>query len=448
MHIEQIQSLGRQSLRIEDGEYVNGQNDFRELMLLHNRIEGILKFEIINENGKKIYEYSISGMESLKSFCEHHKIGIKELRNIFGKLLQSFCHGHEFMLLEDDYVVTPDTVYTDGKERTEAAYYSGYGKKLREQLRIIAEFMMDYVDYHDDDAVLLVYSIYMKTKDESCTLDDLAALLGASGDTSLNMEKSVSLDGEELRNEVDPEVDRSERSLICIRETGEPQVSFDAGKEAARMAEHAAFKEIIPDKTQESRRIADLIRSAPGRIKFMSLLIPFCAILIAVILAGLGVLTNITTGRPDTIKCFFVLLAGGTIVLSLEKRMWGKFSTAVEESFRTAREREDEATLLLCDDGMARYPFSLVSDEYPTICAGKFPFFVGKDGKTSDYVLNRAGVSRYHLKIDRDGEIFTIADMASTNGTYLNGTRLEPYKAERVKRGDEVRIGACIFYCN
>ena len=97
---------------------------------------------------------------------------------------------------------------------------------------------------------------------------------------------------------------------------------------------------------------------------------------------------------------------------------------------------------------MSRFPFSLVSDEYPAIQAGRFPFFIGKDPKTSDYVLNKAGVSRYHLKIDKEGEYFTIADLCSTNGTYLNGVRLEAYRPERVKRGDEVRIGPAIYYCN
>ena len=102
----------------------------------------------------------------------------------------------------------------------------------------------------------------------------------------------------------------------------------------------------------------------------------------------------------------------------------------------------------MCSDGVARYPFSLVSDEYPAICAGRFPFFVGKDPKAADYVLNRAGVSRYHMKIDREGDRYTVADLSSTNGTFVNGTRLQPYKPQVVRRGDEVRIAACIFYCN
>ena len=103
---------------------------------------------------------------------------------------------------------------------------------------------------------------------------------------------------------------------------------------------------------------------------------------------------------------------------------------------------------MLCDDGMARYPFSLVSDEYPAIAVAKTPFFVGKDPKTSDYILNKAGVSRYHMKIDKEGEQYTVSDLGSTNGVYVNGKRLESYKPQAVRRGDEIRIAACTFYCN
>ena len=123
MQIEQCRSLGRQSMRISETEYSGEHSDFREQMLLHNRVEGILPFEIINENGLRIYEYSVMGMETLKSLCVRRKLRAEELKNVFSELLKSVYHGHEFMLLEDDYVVTPETVYTDAKTKTEVAYY-------------------------------------------------------------------------------------------------------------------------------------------------------------------------------------------------------------------------------------------------------------------------------------------------------------------------------------
>ena len=52
------------------------------------------------------------------------------------------------------------------------------------------------------------------------------------------------------------------------------------------------------------------------------------------------------------------------------------------------------------------------------------------------------------MKIDKEGEQYVISDLGSTNGTYINGKKLESYKPQAVRRGDEIRIAACTFYCN
>lgn len=432
MQIEQCRSLGRQSMRISEAEYSGEHIDFREQMLIHNRVEGILPFEIISENGQRIYEYSVMGMETLKSLCVRKKLRAEELKTVFGELLKSVYHGHEFMLLEDDYVVTPETVYTDAAGKTEVAYYSGYGKPLRDQLRALSEYMMDNIDYKDDDAVLMIYTFYMKTKEESCTIEDLMGIVsGTPRDKEEKKEK------EEMREERQlPVINRAEPR----HPTGEER--------AAAMAENAAFREIKPDPENVRVPAADIFRAAPKGLMITSLLIPAAVILILAVLIKTGTITNPVTGRPDVTKALLCAGTGLILCVAAERLMWSRFAEAVRESCRSAAAAEDEATLLLCSDGMARYPFSLVSDEYPAIAVAKTPFFVGKDPNTADYLLNKAGVSRYHVKIDKSGDTYVISDLGSTNGTYINGKKLDPYKPQAVRRGDEIRIAACTFYCN
>ena len=443
MQIEQCRSLGRQSMRISEEENAGERSDFREQMLLHNRVEGILPFEIISENGMRIYEYSVTGLETLKSLCTRKKLHAKELKNIFSELLKSVYHGHEFMLLEDDYVVTPETVYTDANTRTEVAYYSGYGKPLRDQLRALSEYLMDNIDYKDDDAVLMIYSFFMKTKEESCTIEDLMGIV--NGQTR-EAERQVFSEREDQWH---PGGGGPERKKDGQFPEKRENVSPRTGEErAAAMAENAAFKEIRPESAPKPLSPYELVKAAPKSLLVTSAAIPAAAVLIMTVLIKTGFLINAATSRPDVVKTMICAGAAVLLCVAAERFLWKRFAAEVEESFRSAEEAGDEATLLLCSDGVARYPFSLVSDEYPAICAGRFPFFVGKDPKTADYVLNRAGVSRYHMKIDREGDNYTVADLSSTNGTFVNGTRLQPYKPQVVRRGDEIRIAACIFYCN
>ncbi len=51
------------------------------------------------------------------------------------------------------------------------------------------------------------------------------------------------------------------------------------------------------------------------------------------------------------------------------------------------------------------------------------------------------GVSRKHAVIHRTGADYTVEDMGSTNGTFINRKRIQPHAPEAIKPGDEVRFG-------
>jgi hypothetical protein len=51
------------------------------------------------------------------------------------------------------------------------------------------------------------------------------------------------------------------------------------------------------------------------------------------------------------------------------------------------------------------------------------------------------GVGRRHARIFVQGGALAVEDLDSTNGTFLNGTRLAPRQATPLKTGDELRLG-------
>jgi pSer/pThr/pTyr-binding forkhead associated (FHA) protein len=51
------------------------------------------------------------------------------------------------------------------------------------------------------------------------------------------------------------------------------------------------------------------------------------------------------------------------------------------------------------------------------------------------------GVSRKHAVIRCAGADYTVEDMGSTNGTFINKKRIQPHASETIKPGDEVRFG-------
>ncbi|MEJ7833031.1 MAG: FHA domain-containing protein [Nocardioides sp.] len=56
----------------------------------------------------------------------------------------------------------------------------------------------------------------------------------------------------------------------------------------------------------------------------------------------------------------------------------------------------------------------------------------------SEIFLDDVTVSRRHAVFDRTGETFTVSDVGSLNGTYVNRDRIEKVQ---LKDGDEVQIG-------
>jgi pSer/pThr/pTyr-binding forkhead associated (FHA) protein len=63
----------------------------------------------------------------------------------------------------------------------------------------------------------------------------------------------------------------------------------------------------------------------------------------------------------------------------------------------------------------------------------------------TNYGGAEGGVSRKHAVIHRSGSVYTIEDMGSTNGTYINKKKIQPHAPQAIKPGDEVRFGKLSF---
>lgn len=56
----------------------------------------------------------------------------------------------------------------------------------------------------------------------------------------------------------------------------------------------------------------------------------------------------------------------------------------------------------------------------------------------ADFVIDAALVSRLHCRLEADDERLSVVDLESTNGTWVNGKRVE---RARLAEGDRLRVG-------
>ncbi|MGB7338428.1 MAG: FHA domain-containing protein [Phototrophicaceae bacterium] len=66
----------------------------------------------------------------------------------------------------------------------------------------------------------------------------------------------------------------------------------------------------------------------------------------------------------------------------------------------------------------------------------------------SRHYAKMLGVSREHAIIKFDGKSYTITDLGSTNGTYLNNKKLTAHQPYRLEQADQIRFGHFVAIIN
>lgn len=87
----------------------------------------------------------------------------------------------------------------------------------------------------------------------------------------------------------------------------------------------------------------------------------------------------------------------------------------------------------------------LVEDQ-PTVTLGRVVF--GEPAPTvdlTDYHGRLLGVSRHHAAIHRFKDGFTVEDLGSSNGTWLNDNRVPPTELSPLHNGDLIRLGQLVL---
>lgn len=79
-----------------------------------------------------------------------------------------------------------------------------------------------------------------------------------------------------------------------------------------------------------------------------------------------------------------------------------------------------------------RLPLELVRDR---------PLTLGR-GAQCDVLVRHDTVSRRHAEIRREGGACYVSDLGSSNGTWIDGRRVDA--PQRIRRGDQILLGGCL----
>lgn len=174
MNITYIKNLSRSFMVIKDAEFE--YENFELLMLLNNKIPGLLEVQIIIGDGKMEYWYDITGMTALDTLLDLHQLDEKRIRRITENLYDMNMKLDEYLLDGANICYLPEVIYFDRtEEKYRFCYLPGSKETGNTGIQVLTEYMLTKIDHGDQNAVKIGYALYDKSTQECCSAEELLA---------------------------------------------------------------------------------------------------------------------------------------------------------------------------------------------------------------------------------------------------------------------------------
>ena len=432
-------------IKKEKGSKVN-----HEKMVMRNNIEGLLKMNLHFIDEEVYYYYEIQSKQSLLKLYDGRYMSYEELVNFFHGMVRVFKELETYLLPADELIFDPEMIYVDIDTcMPEFAYYPSEnpGGANGEGFLGLAEFLTEHADREDRRCSQLAYDYYSRVCDGVYSPEGLFRPV----------------------NGFEPKPERS-YSDESFEEEDREEAEFDYWETEEDMSELDYFlKNDEPEKKDTGAfRIAAVCLG----------LIVLAAVFYLILVLNPSMLNFEEPDEKVYIAsgCVIALLFGSvlTVFIFFYNRLRTKRSKKEPEerndpyeperdlyrienekkeyaaaSFLEDEDDENKTTLLTYNDHI-NAPASLSGREFGKnlfFTIDRDPFVLGKKKDKADGIINDSGVSRLHASLRRrDGRYF-VSDLNSTNGTFINGRRLEPNETAALEDGDTLQIaGTCLKF--
>ncbi len=350
---------------------------YQYCILSRGGIKGLLPCSLRYINGLAYLYYDISSKQNISQLFESRVITREWMKDFIWSYRQIQQELDRFLLDEHNVIWYPEQVFLDLDNRTFSFMYIPYYKQENGFGKLV-DFWVEHIDYEDETLVEFVYRVYDR--------------LEKSGDAYL-----------------------------------QGPIFEDAGlldRKEAEKPELADISNTAPKKQEIPQPVADREMSTASKEDKKKLF-------------------GIFEGKKKKNK-----EARDNYRLAMQAAMGG-CAVAEEEIYECGeREKEDQET----DYGRTVYieerpdPAKLIRRLYSPegkllASLDKDTFSIGKKKEEVDLVLDDMSVSRMHARIIKQGTEIYLEDLNSTNGTFKNGLRLEPYERRRLETEDEIKCG-------
>ena len=430
------------------GEDEINTDSYQVRMLVGNVIPSLLKCRIQGMDGRFLVYFDITSKQALSVLYEEKKMGVEDLRLIFGGFVKAMEDAAEYLMNPGQFIISPEYIYTDiEKQEIYFCMMPGYEKDIKEQFQFLTEYILPKIDHQDQDAVILGYGVYKRAMEDSFHLEHIKEELyktqGQQGTTTTKAEQMKT-------------------------ESEQRQESEDFNPEEEGFWENEEINQEFVRDGEKSKRL-----SLPQKIGII--------VLVAILLCGIaaitlmGYLPYLETGTILGIIIVLVACVMLFVYVSKIKKKPGALRQGREEErdnpkgitgkvptdqtdqshntiksvvkstnkpvVKSSQLHADYGETVVLSAGAVSGPASLVSKEpgeLATIYINEDLTVIGKLETACDAVISLPTVSRIHAKIRKKEDAYYLTDMNSRNGTAVNGRLLLPDEEYQLEPEDEV----------
>lgn len=427
-----VQDGGRNYLKSEPV----GEVDYIVGMFAHNDIPAFVPVSFKSLNLENYFCYNMNGLIPINQSFEMNKLTAERIEAFLRSIIKVAKSMEEFLLPFDRLITDEAYIYESLGKKDEFHWIYGIESGNCTFTRLF-ERLLDRVDYKDDSAVKMIYSLYQAAKESE-------GMQGVSSGGSL---QRIREKAEEILSAPHMSLDMRARELIRAeneRNSIKRLKGIETGTE-----DKACSKEIegADSMARRYRAEAESKKSRSQRVDIEDA--PKAKIS----------LFKQRQNEEKSDKTMFVK--------SKLKKVWDYLNADIgskpeklvdvqavgenELSYNVREVRQpkieaegdvSEATTLLTGAMIRNGIYCLKPEDTneDNILLTEFPFFIGKSCDKTHHTIEDSTVSRFHARIDREEEELWLTDLNSTNGTFLNGIRLMPFGRMRVNKGDSIVI--------
>ena len=379
-----------------------------EKLMLRRKLPGLLAVEKAYMDGEGQYWYNISGKQSLDMYCRVKEVDISFIE----KLIMSICS--EMEILEWNLIQTnclmldPELIFiTNSNQEIIFTVYPGGSGTIETEFQQLMEFLLTKVDHKDTRAVKAAYGIYEKTLLDGYSITDIRDEIVRSrqNEGKKDVAEEPGVNGTE-------KVWKEENNQSVVLERKYEDHSDKKRKDG--ISKRAKRKKKEEKKKEQKAWISKLKK----------------------LLIEIGLLEE-----EETEKQVYESYHGSRECLQDTRKLSKSAVVYPEEEIKTAVRPEYRPTVCLNSmtgkvRGMLLYQGA---ESYEDICVTKKMTRIGY-GPDADIQIQADTISQLHARIDRDGEIYYIEDLNSTNGTFVNDEPLAYKERRKLNSNDMIRF--------